>query len=365
MDIYRIIGPLFQKLKTIGTMTLHKRLAIFLIVLIFLYILYKFLQSRNKLLQEGFTNSNVLAIQKANTLIPNIQNMSKNYYSKQLNQFYIMSAYGGGFDGYDVSEDMLLYTLSLGYRYVFIHVFYDAQSTGGSTAMVGFSSIYSPMENIAQKTIPLIDFIELLEQNAFSTSLAPNPSDPFFLHILPAYQTGKSGDTTSKQRATGHNTQLNSQIEQAISVIQNTNRASGKIQPDTPLRQIQGQIVIVMDETSTAGNMTDNLKNMISLNIPSSSIQKSPASSLSPSPSLSSPSPSSLSIVFPFDENGTILNSIPPYKDLYNGKKWNVSPVCPWESRFVFTVSILGPTNFGDYENMFYTEGSSAFIPLT
>jgi len=272
-----------------------------------------------------------------------------------------MSAYGGGFDGYDVSEDMLLYTLSLGYRYVFIHVFYDAQSTGGSTAMVGFSSIYSPMENIAQKTIPLIDFIELLEQNAFSTSLAPNPGDPFFLHILPAYQTGKSGDTTSKQRATGHNTQLNSQIEQAISVIQNTNRASGKIQPDTPLRQIQGQIVIVMDETSTAGNMTDNLKNMISLNIPSSSIQKSPASSPSPSP----PSPASLSIVFPFDENGTILNSIPPYKDLYNGKKWNVSPVCPWESRFVFTVSILGPTNFGDYENMFYTEGSSAFIPLT
>ena len=364
MDIYRGIGPLFQRLKTLGDMGFHKMLSIIVIVIIFLYILYNLLQKRNEMIREQFTNSNVLSIQKANKLIPNIQNMSKNYYSKPLNQFYIMSAYGGGFDGYEITEDMILYTLSLGYRYVFIHVFFDNQSTG-STAMVGFSSIYSPMENIAQKTVPLVDFIELLEQNAFSTSSAPNPVDPFFLHILPAYQTGQ--DTTSKQRAMGHNTQLNSQIEQAISIIQNTNRASGKVEPTTPLRQIQGQLVICMDATSTAGNMTDNLKNMISMNVPSSSIQKSPASAspASPSPSLSTSSPASLSIVLPFDENGTILNSIPPYKDLYNAKKWNITPVCPWESRFVFTVSILGPTNFGDYEKMFYTEGSSAFIPLT
>jgi hypothetical protein len=362
MDIYRVISPLgvFQKLKAVGSMAIHKRIAMIVIVLIFLYILYKLLQKRSEMIQEGFTNSNVLSIQKANTLIPNIQNMSKNYYSKPLNNFYIMSAYGGGFDGYDVSEDMMLYTLSLGYRYVFINVFYDVKQSG-STAMVGFSSLYSPMENIAQKSTPLIDFIELLEQNAFSTGSAPNPGDPFFLHILPAYQTGKSGDTTSKQRATGHNTQLNSQIEQALAIIQNTNRASGKIESTTPLRQIQGQLVIVMDGMSTAGNMTDNLKNMISLNADSFDIKKSPAS---PSPA-SPASPAPLSIVLPFDENGKILNSIPPYKDLYNGKKWNISPVCPWESRFVFTVSILGPTNFGDYENMFYTEGSSAFIPLT
>ena len=156
MDIYRIIGPLFQKLKTIGTMTLHKRLAIFLIVLIFLYILYKFLQSRNKLLQEGFTNSNVLAIQKANTLIPNIQNMSKNYYSKQLNQFYIMSAYGGGFDGYDVSEDMLLYTLSLGYRYVFIHVFYDANQPGGLPLWSGSLLFIRLWRTSRKKRFPLL-----------------------------------------------------------------------------------------------------------------------------------------------------------------------------------------------------------------
>jgi hypothetical protein len=367
MDIYRGIGPLFQTLKRVGDMGFHKMLSIIVVVIIFLYILYKLLQKRSEMIREKFTNSTVLSIQKANTLIPNIQNTSKNYYSKPLNQFYIMSAYGGGFDGYEITEDMILYTLSLGYRYIFIHVFFDVKPTG-STAMVGFSSIYSPMENIAQKMIPLIDFIELLEQNAFSTSSAPNPGDPFFLHILPAYQTGQ--DTTSKQRATGHNTQLNSQIEQALAIIQNTNRASGKIQPITPLRQIQGQLVIVMDETSTAGNMTDNLKNMISLNVPSSSIQKSPAYSASPpsppSPS-SSPSPSleKMSIVLPFNESGTILNSLPPYKDLYNAKKWNITPVCPWESRFIFTISTLGLSNFGDYENMFYTEGSSAFIPLT
>lgn len=356
MDIYR---GFFQTFKTLGSMSIHKKLAILVIVLLFLFILYKLLQKRSEMILEGFTNSNVLAIQKSNTLIPSIQNMSKNYYSKPLNHFYIMSAYGGGFDGYDISQDMMLYTLSLGYRYVFIHVFFDVNQMGSSapTAIVGFSSIYSPMENIAQKTVPLVDFIEFLEQNAFSSSSAPNPGDPFFLHILPAYKTGQ--DTTSKQRAKGNNTQLNSQIEQALAIIQNTNRASGKVEPTTPLRQIQGKIVIVMDGTSTAGNMTNNLKNKISMNIPSSSIQTSPASPSVPS------TPSSISIVLPFDENEKILNSIPPYKDLYNSKKWNISPICPWESRFVFTMSTLGANNFGDYENLFYTEGSSAFIPLT
>jgi hypothetical protein len=344
-------------------MGLYKKIAILLIFLIFTYVLYRLLQKRFKIVshdhQEGFTpaDSNVLAIQKANTLNPTIQNVSKNYYSKPLNKFYIMAAYGGAFDGYDTCDDMMLYTLSLGYRYVCVHVFFDvvnnektATSSTSKTAMVGFSSIYSPMENIANKTIALSDLVELIQQNAFTSSSTPNTSDPFFLHILPAYQTGSKDNAAIAQ---GYNTQLNSQIEQALSLLQNTNRVSGPIQPNIPLGQIRGKIVVVMDSTSTAGNMTDNLKSMVSLNVPGSWIQT--PDSLSSHP---------WNIVLPLDENNSVLNSIGPYKDIYESHKWNVSPICPWESRSIFTMSMLGPSNLGDYESLFYTAGSSAFIPL-
>jgi len=354
-------------------MDIYRKISILFIVILFSYILYRLFQKRVDIIRysktEGFTpnDSNVLAIQKANTLSVDIQNMPKNYYTKPLNQFYIMGAYGGGFDGVDVSADMLLYTLSLGYRYIAINVFYDIVNKPSSssstpsttpTAMVGFSSLYDPMSNMANYTMALSDFLELIQQNAFSTN-SPNPGDPFFLHILPGYKTasssGQTGDNSSKMASKGYNTQLNSQIEQALGVIGGTNRASGQITESTPISSILGQIVVVMDGASTVGNMTSNLQSMIGLNIPSSSL-------LMAGTFKESKKSAGFKVVLPFDENGSILNSIPPYTTLYDSHKLNVTMICPWETRFVFTSSILGPSNLGDYENLFYKEGSSSFI---
>jgi len=355
-------------------MDIYRKIAILIIVILFSYILYRLFKKRVEIMNEskveGFTpnsSANVVAIKKANTLNVNIQNMPKKYYTKPLNQFYIMGAYGGGFDGFDVCADMVLYTLSLGYRYMAINVFYDVVNNpdaeihlSSPTAMVGFSSLYNPMDNIAGHTMALSDFLELVQQNAFSTN-SPNPGDPFFLHILPGYKTAASGtggsdDNTSKLASKGYNTQLNSQIEQALSLIRGTNRASGQITENTPISSILGQIVVVMDGNSTAGNMTTNLQNMIGLNIPSSSLL------MAASFQEAKPVDSKFNIVLPFGENGSILNSIPPYTTLYDKYKINITAVCPWESRFIFTTSILGPSNLGDYEKMFYNEGSSAFI---
>jgi hypothetical protein len=111
-----------------------------------------------------------------------------------------------------------------------------------------------------------------------------------------------------------------------------------------------------MDGDSTAGNMTTNLQNMIGLNIHSSSLL------MAASFQEGKPKDSGFNIVLPFGENGSILNSIPPYITLCDKYKINVAAVCPWETRFVFTSSILGPSNLGDYEKMFYNEGSTSFI---
>jgi hypothetical protein len=329
---------------------------------LFLFIFYRLFSknsgfARSLTTTGGYTDSNVIAIKNANTIPQHITNAPSSFSSKPLSSFFIKAAYGGGFNGVDVSTDMMLYTISLGYRYVVINVFFDvvnappATPSTTKTAVVGFSNIYSPMTNGAGRTVALTDFIQFIQENVFSPT-APNPADPFFLHILPAYQIGTSTDARS---AYGYNTQLNSQIEQSLSILQGSNRLSGPVTSQTTLGQIGGQIVITMDKFSLAGNMTQNLENMIGFNLVTTSLQM--AKAISPSSS------NELSVVLPFDTNKELLTSIPDYSVTYKTNKMNVSPVCPWVSRFIIS-SIVGKSNLGDYEQLFADNGGSAFITL-
>lgn len=341
-------------------MDIYRKIAIVLIIILFSYILFRLLDQRLELRKgiEGFTpsNSNVISIQKNNSIPPGISSMSKNYAGKTLNKLYIKAAYGGAYDGVDTSSDMLLYTLSLGYRYIVIHVFYDVVtgSETTKTATVGFSDAYPPTENIAKKTMALSDVLQLIQQNAYSPT-SPNPDDPFFLHILPVYKSANGTDTPSTQSTVGFNTQLNTQIEQAMALLQNSNRTSGPVDTaKTTLAELQGKFVVIMDTESTQGNMTENLKQIISISIPMSKI-KSTKTMTSKS--------KDLKIVFPIDEKGFLLTTPPPYVELYQPYQINVSPICIWLSRYLGT-STIGTTNLGDYEQLFSKEGGSAFIPL-
>lgn len=341
-------------------MDIYRKIAIVFIIILFSYILFRLFAQRVQLkkeLVEGFTptDSNVISIQNNNTIPSGISNMSKNYATKPLNQLYIKAAYGGAYDGVDTCSDMLLYTLSLGYRYIVIHVFYDVIGTSTiKTAVVGFSDVYPPVENIAKKTIAFSDVIQLIQQNAFSPT-SPNPNDPFFLHILPVYQNANGKDTSSTEATKGFNTQLNTQIEQSLALLQNSNRTSGPVNTaKTTLAQLQGKFVVIMDTESTQGHMTQNLKQIVGLSIPLSQMKSTKT--------MSSKS-NEFKIVLPTDEKGSLLTTPPPYVQLYQSYKINVSPVCPWLSRYLGT-STIGTTNLGDYEQLFSKEGGSAFIPL-
>ena len=347
-------------------MSVYRKIAIVLIIILFSYIFFRLIDRRiqyRKEMVEGFTptDSNVVSIQNNNTIPSGISNMSQNYASKTLNQMYIKAAYGGGYDGKNISADMFLYTLFLGYRHIVIHIFYDVENSESNTgndktAVVGFSDVYPPVENKAEKTMALSDVLQLIQQNAFSSN-SPNPNDPLFLHILPVYQTANGKDTTSTESTKGFNTQLNSQIEQALALLQNSNRTSGPVNvAKTTLAELQGKLVIVMDTESTQGLMTNTLKQMVGLPIPLSKIKSTKTMS-------SKTDTKEFKIVFPIDEKGSLLTSPPPYIELYNSYKINVSPICPWLSRYLGT-SAVGTTNLGDYEQLFSKEGGSAFIPL-
>lgn len=364
-------------------MDMYRKIAIVLIVFLFSYILFRLVSQRIIFRKEektkgfaegiegfaegteGFApqNTRVLAIQKANTIPPNITIMNNNIISRPLYKTYIKSAYGGGYDGDDISNDMMNYTLSLGYRYVVIHVFYDMVTDGNvpklsesKTAIVGFSSGYSPLVNTAKKTISLYDFIQNVQQNAFS-STSPNSGDPFFLHILPGYQKVASDtDTAVIQEATGFNTQLNSQIEQGLQDLKGSNRFSQNVDETTTLEKIKGKFVIVMDGKSTDGSMTDSLKELISLSLPITSIQSVKK--------LKQPEENTWNVVAPIDENGALLSNNADYINTYRAYKMNASPVCMWESRFIVSTfgSTSGKTNLGDYEELFAREGSGFVI---
>ena len=343
-------------------MDIYRKVAIVLILILFSYIFFRLLDQRvmfqREIIKEGFTptDSNVVSIQNNNTIPPGISNMSKNYAKKVLNQLYIKAAYGGCYDGANTSADMLLYTLSMGYRYLVIHVFYDVISGDTmKTAVVGFSDVYPPAENIAKKTMALSDVLQLIQQNAFSPT-SPNPDDPFFLHILPVYQSANGKDTSSTVSTKGLNTQLNTQIEQSLALLQNSNRTSGPVDTaKTTLAELQGKFVVIMDTESTQGLMTNTLKQIVGLSIPLSKIKSTK--------NMKSVGKKGFNVVFPTDEKGSLLTTPPPYVQLYQTYQINVSPICPWLSRYLGT-SAIGTTNLGDYEQLFSKEGGSAFIPL-
>lgn len=355
-------------------MDVYRKVAIVLIVVLFSYILFRLTYQRVNIKKEikeieGFTpvESNVLSIQSSNKILPNIKNMNKNILSKKLGDMYIKAAYGGGYDGTDISPDMFKYIISLGYRYVVIHVFYDAEDKENptkKTAVVGFSTNYLEMANSAKKTMPLTDVVQLIQQNAFSQT-APNGEDPFFLHIIPAYQKSKS-DTD--QTARGVNTQINSQIEQSLQVLEGTNRSVTDIDINSTLESLKGKFVIVMDGQSLQGNMTANLKSLIGLSVPSKNLEsvklmKAPEGTTSPTEKKKDIK--KWSVILPIDENGLLLTNNSDYINTYRGYKMNASPVCMWGSRIISTALGGGSgnkTNLGDYEELFSKEGGSAFI---
>jgi len=231
-------------------------------------------------------------------------------------------------------------------------------TSGPKTAMVGFSSTFSPMSNTANKTMALVDLLNIILQNAFS-STSPNPGDPFFLHILPAYQSLMNTDKSMNPEAIGNNSQLNTQIEQALIVLQGSNRLANNITTKSSLGQLNGKLVITMDAQSTQGNMTPNLKSIIGFSVPTSDFQSVKK--------LKQPSANQWSVVLPIDTDLALLTNNSDYINTYKTYKMNVSPVCMWTTRYILSTfgSMSGTTNLGDYESMFANEGSSAFMILS
>lgn len=382
-------------------MDVWKKITIFIIFLLFVYILFRLLKKRSDILsnvgkegfKEGFEyNSGVQEIIKTQPNTNEIDcSMPGKNGPKPLGSFFVKSSFHSAVDvDGNVSTDMVRYVLSRGYRFLDFAVAYtpqndsynreDAQngSNGGpSTACVGY--LYPSVSSTSY--IPLSKILDTIQTTAF-TAPSPNPGDPVFIQIRPMKTNG-----TPAVAPTGSDksdSQLYTQIQAALGILKRNKLARG-VTKDTLLSTIMGKIVIVMATTGTdidnsiglslnsenlstitSGLLTDKATTSNSTTDTTTKITTrtyTNTSVLSASAAIRS---SALVEIQPLTLSNSTLNDNERFSTLINKLPANFTPMLAcMPTTITQSVPILNNTKtaLGDYEELF-SSSKSAFVDL-
>lgn len=359
-------------------MSLLKKIILLIIFLILFSILFKLIKKRTELLHikrkdnpmvEGLscvssiTNNEVKKIMDSN-LVGEITDSvsSKGYYKGNytIDKFHIKASYNSGFNGKDISKDMVLYTLYRGYRYLDFEVYYDTVSGENSEAKKAVVS-YSDNFTTANVNVPLKDILDVISTNAFSN--VSNKNDPLFIQIRPIYTLATSTDSEeTKNKKIGENTQLNTQIESALDSITESYKYKGRFTSTTPIKNILKKTIIVMDKVS---NKYSNLKSdrLISMiNIDPTEMTMCNAESKLDNCNKNN---NTLIQVTPNDSTNQTLNQNPHALNIISKTGCNICPMMVWMSSYIGGYSSAGLSQLGEYETLFLKTGGSAFVLLS
>lgn len=375
-------------------MDIYRKFAILIIIIIAFYILYRLIAKRQAILHksastipmniEGMTINQtekngktieglsaipsatikrVLDIEKNNSVTLSLKNLTENSSnnSKPLGSFFIKSSFNSAYDGNAVSQDMVLYILSRGYRFLDFEVYYDI-SNG---TFVGFSNT-GAWPSVSNTNVLFSDIIETVTQNCFKNP-CPNMNDPLFIQIRPMYQLfNDNDDTATKQMKTGKNNQLNTQIETALGKISDYNlQYKGSISANTNINSLMGKIVVIMDNTSNAMNAkTDSLKSKINL---SPAISNNSASKfvIKKYGELEKTQPDAeLYEIIPYDNRNKVMTYNPNVLSIVSDTACNICPILAWLPSYISGLSAAGVSELGSYELFFNNAGGSAFIQI-
>jgi hypothetical protein len=383
-------------------MDVWKKITIFIIFLLFVYILFRLLKKRSDILsnvgkegfKEGFEyNSGVQEIIKTQTNTNEIDcSMPGKNGPKPLGSFFVKSSFHSAVDAAgNVSTDMVRYVLSRGYRFLDFAVAYtpqndsynpeDAQngSKGGpSTACVGY--LYNSVSPISY--IPLSKILDTIQTTAF-TSPSPNPGDPVFIQIRPMKTTGTPA--VAPTGSDNSDSQLYTQIQAALGILKRNKLARG-VTKDTLLSTIMGKIVIVMASATTGINNeyigltlgSDDLSTITSGLLTHTSTTSNSTTDTSTKittitytntsvPSASAAIRSSALVeIQPLTLSNSTLNDNERFSTLINKLPANFTPMLAcMPTTITQSVPILNNTKtaLGDYEELF-SSSKSAFVDL-
>ena len=228
---------------------------ILLILIIFLYIVYRIIQKHvaKYSLFEGFITDAVINLDKQNQTSPAITNITDNMYNipLNLNQVCIKASYNSAFDGKEISTDMLEYVMSRGCRFLDFELYlkegkvYVNYSTDPT-----FSTFENTNTSASSDGVSFNSIMTYITQTG--KEKAPNPKDPLFIHLRI-----KSDESTIYTKI--FNVLDNPAGTNAYSVYKD------QVNGNTNLKDLKGKIIIAMDRSIRPNDDIGDLANYISV----------------------------------------------------------------------------------------------------
>ena len=219
-------------------MDFYRILLIIVILILFMCIMMKLLNQRQKILQmnqtiEGMGPSNEVAALTNRYKSVTIQNVSPSIQNLPLRELCIKASYASAWSGSYVSTDMIKLILSRGYRYLDIPIYYGDDSN----PYVFYSTDSNTID--INSAIPLDNVFKTIAASAFSND-SPNPADPLFIELrIIADTTNKTYDTIAQL--------IQSIFSQRLYL--DTNNRAIVINGSTLLKNIMGKVIFLANVT--------------------------------------------------------------------------------------------------------------------
>ena len=232
-------------------MSIFKKILIALIIIIFAYILWRFIKRRNEILlkientKEHFTMPTIFGSPtKDNEINALKQSTAVTIQSAKIKilpliEYCIKGSYNSAFTGTWINTDMIAYLLSRGCRYFDLEIFYiQNKDTQLYTPQVGYS--VDPTFTIlsSENTVLLDNIFSTIITNAFSSISShggsPNNLDPVFINL----------------RIKSNKPEVYDAVAMSINKVLITKIYPGFVTNKTVLNKLMGHIIIIMDKTT-------------------------------------------------------------------------------------------------------------------
>ena len=212
-------------------------LLILLILVIFIYVMSRLLVKRRQILAmkivEGVTNAayeEVKTMKSKYSPTTSIKSITSERSGMTLAQYCIKGSYNSAYSGSLLSVHAIKFILSRGYRVLDLEIMDDSEN--------GLKVVYSKGgEIIGRNKATLSSILNAITTNAFLDTNTPNAQDPIFIHLR-------------VQPSNGIYNKIVPVLSQNITDEQrylNTNRSAKTVNGSTPLNEIKGKVILVMD----------------------------------------------------------------------------------------------------------------------
>ena len=238
-------------------MTIIKKLLLLFIILITIFILYRLYLQRKTLLEEGFREgydeSSIESKDEYESLInsmplpPSIGNFNCPP-TMTVKDIVIKGSYNSAYMGGSyVSTDMLRYVMHRGCRFLDFEIYNYTNTNGNPSPVVAVSSRSETIDTLNH--IPLSDALNAIDDAAFVVDsgelTVPNPDDPLFIHLR--IQNVNDGN-------------FYSDINEILGSVLGYKMYKNIITKNTPVSEITGKYVVLIDKTSRGYLDTDGTK---------------------------------------------------------------------------------------------------------